>query len=155
LNSLFETTPTARLRVITTIALAVIWVTLAFGSTANSIELLFTALTMMLYLLAPWTSINLIDYFFVRRGRYAIPQLFLVNGIYGAWGTRGLAAYVIGFAATLPFFVLPGVYVGSAAQALGGVDVGWLVGLLVSGSVYALLSRSIDPAREALAIGNS
>jgi NCS1 family nucleobase:cation symporter-1 len=109
---------------------------------------------MMLYLLVPWTSINLIDYFFVRRGRYVIPQLFVVNGIYGAWGARGLAAYVIGFAATLPFFVLPGVYVGPAAQALGGVDVGWLVGLLVSGSVYAWLSRSIDPAREALAIGN-
>jgi NCS1 family nucleobase:cation symporter-1 len=50
--------------------------------------------------------------------------------------------------------VLPGVYVGPAARALGGVDVGWLVGLLVSGSVYAWLSRSIDPAREALAIGN-
>jgi purine-cytosine permease-like protein len=108
----------------------------------------------MLYLLVPWTSINLIDYFFVRRGRYAIPQLFLPNGIYGAWGTRGLAAYAIGFAATVPFFVLPGVYVGAAARVLGGVDVGWLVGLLVSGSVYAGLSRSIDPAREALAIGN-
>jgi NCS1 family nucleobase:cation symporter-1 len=154
LNSLFETRPTVRLRVVTTIALAVVWVTLAFRSTANSIELLFTALTMMLYLLAPWTSINLIDYFFVRRGRYSIPQLFIVNGIYGAWGARGLAAYVIGFAATLPFFVLPGVYVGPAAQALGGVDVGWLVGLLVSGLLYAWLSRAIDPAREALALGN-
>ena len=141
LNSLFETRPTARLRVIITIALAVVWVTLAFGSTANSIELLFAALTMMLYLLVPWTSINLIDYFFVRRGRYVIPQLFIVDGIYGAWGARGLAAYVIGFAATLPFFVLPGVYVGPAAQALGGVDVGWLVGLLVSGSVYAWFWR--------------
>jgi nucleobase:cation symporter-1, NCS1 family len=154
LNSLFETRPTARLRVVTTIALALVWVTLAFGSTANSIELLFAALTMMLYLLVPWTSINLIDYFFVRRGHYVIPQLFIVNGIYGAWGARGLTAYVIGFGATLPFFVLPGVYVGPAAQALGGVDVGWLVGLLVSGSVYAWLSRSIDPAREALAVGN-
>ena len=154
LNSLFETRPTARLRVVTTIALALVWVTLAFGSTANSIELLFAALTMMLYLLVPWTAINLIDYFFVRRGRYVIPQLFIVNGIYGAWGARGLTAYVIGFGATLPFFVLPGVYVGPAAQALGGVDVGWLVGLLVSGFVYAWLSRSIDPAREALAVGN-
>jgi NCS1 family nucleobase:cation symporter-1 len=152
LNSLFEVTPTARLRVVTVIALAVVWVTLAFGSTSNSIELLFAALTMMLYLLVPWTSINLIDYFFVRRGRYVIAQLFIPNGIYGEWGARGLTAYVIGFAATLPFFVLPGVYVGPAAQALGGVDVGWLVGLLVSGSVYAWLSRSIDPAREALAV---
>ena len=153
LNSLFEITPTARLRVITVIVLAVVWVTLAFSSTSSSIELLFAALTMMLYLLVPWTSINLIDYFFVRRGRYVIAQLFLPNGIYGAWGARGLVAYVIGFAATLPFFVLPGVYVGAAAQALGGVDVGWLVGLLVSGSVYAWLSRSVDPAREALAVG--
>jgi nucleobase:cation symporter-1, NCS1 family len=154
LNSLFEITPTTRLRVIAVIALAVVWVTLAFGSTSSSIELLFAALTMMLYLLVPWTSINLIDYFFVRRGRYVIAQLFLPNGIYGAWGARGLLAYVIGFAATLPFFVLPGVYVGPAAQALGGVDVGWLVGLLVSGSAYAWLSRFIDPAREALAVGN-
>lgn len=154
LNSLFEITPTTRLRVVTVIALAVVWVTLAFSSTSSSIELLFAALTMMLYLLVPWTSINLIDYFFVRRGRYVIAQLFLPNGIYGAWGARGLVAYVIGFAATLPFFVLPGVCVGPAAQALGGVDVGWLVGLLVSGSVYAWLSRSIDPAREALAVGD-
>jgi nucleobase:cation symporter-1, NCS1 family len=145
LNSLFEITPTTRLRVITVIALAVIWVTLAFGSTSNSIELLFAALTMMLYLLVPWTSINLIDYFFVRRGRYVIAQLFLPGGIYGAWGARGLVAYVIGFAATLPFFVLPGVYVGPAAQALGGVDVGWLVGLLVSGSVYAVVDRGGTP----------
>jgi nucleobase:cation symporter-1, NCS1 family len=150
LNSLFEITPTARLRVVTVGALAVAWVTLAFASTANTIELLFTALTMMLYLLVPWTSINLIDYFFVRRGRYVIEQLFLPEGIYGAWGARGLSAYVIGFAATVPFFVLPEVYVGPAARALGGVDVGWLVGLLVSGAVYAVMSRSVDPAREAL-----
>jgi purine-cytosine permease-like protein len=105
---------------------------------------------MMLYLLVPWTSINLIDYFLVRRGRYVIRQLFVPEGIYGAWGARGLSAYVIGFAATVPFFVLPEVYVGPAARALGGVDVGWLVGLLVSGVIYAVLSRSVDPAREAL-----
>jgi purine-cytosine permease-like protein len=150
LNSLFGTNPTARLRVLTVGALAVAWVTLAFVSTANTIELLFTALTMMLYLLVPWTSINLIDYFFVRRGRYVIDQLFLPDGIYGVWGARGLSAYVIGFAATVPFFVLPEVYVGPAARALGGVDIGWLVGLLVSGVVYTALSRSVDPTREAL-----
>jgi nucleobase:cation symporter-1, NCS1 family len=155
LNSLFETTPTARLRVTTTVALAVVWTALSFVITANSIELLFAALTIMLYLLVPWTSINLIDYFFVRRGRYAITQLFLPHGIYGAWGARGLTSYVVGFAATLPFFVLPDIYVGPAARALGGVDLGWLVGLLVSGAVYALLSRSLDPAREAVATRES
>jgi nucleobase:cation symporter-1, NCS1 family len=46
-------------------------------------------------------------------------------------------------------------YVGPAARALDGVDVGWLVGLLVSGAVYLWLSRSFNPASEARAIRDS
>jgi nucleobase:cation symporter-1, NCS1 family len=155
LNSLFETRPSARLRVITIIALALAWAALTFAISANSIALLFAVLTIMLYLLVPWTSINLVDYFFVRRGRYAITQFFVRHGIYGDWGRRGLTAYFAGFAAALPFFVLPDIYMGPAARVLGGIDLGWLVGLAVSGGVYLWLSRSFDAAREAPAISDS
>jgi NCS1 family nucleobase:cation symporter-1 len=65
---------------------------------------------------------------------------------------RGLSAYVAGFLAALPFFVLPDLYMGPAARALGGVDLGWLVGLVISGAVYLWMSRSLDPASEARAI---
>jgi NCS1 family nucleobase:cation symporter-1 len=44
---------------------------------------------------------------------------------------------------------------GPAARALGGIDLGWLVGLAVSGGVYLWLSRSFDAAREAPAIRDS
>ena len=152
LNSLFGTPPTPRLRIAAVVAVAVAWVALTLAISANAIALLFATLTIMLYLLVPWTSVNLVDYFFVRRGRYAIVDLFTPNGIYGAWGVRGLTAYVIGFVATLPFFVLPEVYTGPAARALGGVDVGWLVGLVVAGGVYYLLSRTLDVAAEESAI---
>jgi len=152
LSSLFEMPPSARLRVITLIVLAVVWAGLTLVISANSIALLFAVLTIMLYLLVPWTSINLVDYFFVRRGCYAITELFAPHGIYGSWSARGLAAYGVGFAAALPFFVLPDIYTGPAARALGGIDLGWLVGLLVSGALYLWLSRSFDPAREAQAI---
>jgi NCS1 family nucleobase:cation symporter-1 len=155
LNSLFETRPTANLRITATLALAVIWVALALLISTNAIELVFAVLTIMLYLLGPWTSINLIDYFFVRRGRYAITHFFLPQGIYGAWNSRGLTAYLVGFASTLPFVALPGIYVGPAAHVLGGIDVGWLVGLVVAGAVYAWLSRSFDGAHEAHAIAES
>jgi purine-cytosine permease-like protein len=155
LSSLFETRPTPRLRMITIIVLALTWAALSVAISANSIALLFAVLTMMLYLLAPWTSINLVDYFFVRRGRYAITQLFLPNGIYGAWDARGLTAYLAGFIATTPFFVVPGVYTGPAARALGGVDLGWLVGLVVAGAVYLWLTRAFDPASESGAISDS
>jgi nucleobase:cation symporter-1, NCS1 family len=155
LNSLLDVRPSPRLRIVSILAVAVGWVAVTFAITANAIALLFATLTIMLYLLVPWTSVNLVDYFFVRRGRYAITHLFMQQGIYGAWGTRGLIAYGLGFIATLPFFVLPDFYTGPAARALGGVDVGWLVGLIVSGGLYLLLSRSLDVLKENDAIRES
>ena len=89
----------------------------------------------MLYLLAPWTAVNLTDYFFVRRGHYAIADLFTPNGIYGAWSWRGMTAFIAGVLAEIPFVVLP-FFVGPAAKAMGEVDIAFIVGLLVSGVVY-------------------
>ena len=105
------------------------------------------SLTLMLYLLVPWTALNLVDFFFVRRGHYAITDIFRPNGVYGAWGWRGLTAYFVGFAAEIPFMVLPPIaglsYTGYfPAHLTNGVDYSWLVGLVVSGLVYLLLSRS-------------
>ena len=155
LNSLIEVPPTARLRIGTILVFGAITLALALAINANAIELLFAVLTIMLYLLAPWTSINLIDYFFVRHGHYAISHLFLPRGIYGAWGLRGLSAYLVGLAATMPFIALPGIYTGPAARALGGTDVGWLVGLLIAGGAYLWLMRSFDLGQESAAIHNS
>jgi purine-cytosine permease-like protein len=154
-NSLLEVPPSPRLRILAILSVAVAWLAVTFAITANAIALLFATLTIMLYLLVPWTSVNLVDYFFVRHGRYAITQLFTANGIYGAWGARGLTAYVIGFVASIPFFVLPDVYTAPVARALGGVDVGWLVGLMVSGGSYWLLSRTLDVSAEDAAIRDS
>jgi len=137
------------------VALAVAWVLLSLAISTGAIALLFAVLTIMLYLLVPWTSVNLVDYFFVRHGRYAITHLFMPDGIYGEWGVRGLAAYLVGFVATLPFFVLPDIYMGPLARELGGVDVGWLVGLVVSGGVYYALSRTLDADVERAAIEDS
>jgi cytosine/uracil/thiamine/allantoin permease len=111
----------------------------------------------MLYLLVPWTALNLVDYFFVRRGHYAITDIFRPDGVYGAWGWRGLAAYVIGFAAEIPFMVLPSLdgfsYTGPfPAHVSNGVDYSWLIGLVVSGVVYWALSRSLDRTSEQAAI---
>jgi purine-cytosine permease-like protein len=155
INSLTDVRPTPRLRLAAILLVAASWLLVTFAISANAIALLFATLTIMLYLLVPWTSINLVDYFFVRHGRYAITQLFEPRGIYGAWGSRGLLAYGLGFAATLPFFVLPDVYTAPAARALGGVDIGWLVGLIVAGGTYFLLARTLDVSSEAGAIRES
>ena len=139
-----KVTPTRRLRVVTITALAVLWVVVSLSISAGAVDVLFAALIMMLYLLAPWTAINLIDYFFVRHGHYAITDLFVPDGLYETWAWRGITAFLVGFAVSIPFWVLPGIWTAPLGNVLKGIDIAWLVGLLVSGTTYFLLSRSLD-----------
>jgi purine-cytosine permease-like protein len=146
LDSLRPVQPTRRLRVVTIVVLAAAWFVMSLLLT-NATTALNTTLLIMLYLLVPWTAVNLTDYFFVRRGHYAIADLFTPDGIYGAWSWRGITAFVVGIAAEIPFVVLP-FFVGPVAAAMGDVDIAFMVGLLVSGVVYVLLSRSLDVSHE-------
>ena len=109
---------------------------------------------LMLYFLIPWTAVNLVDFYFVRRGHYAITEIFKPAGIYGRWSWRGLIAYVVGFAAMVPFFTTT-FYVGPAAEALDGADISFAVGLLVSGVLYLVLCRGLDLDAEQAAIAAS
>jgi NCS1 family nucleobase:cation symporter-1 len=95
----------------------------------------------MLYLLAPWTAINLVDYFLVRRGYFDIAEILNPHSAYGQWAWRGLAACTLGVAAEIPFMVLT-FYEGPAARALGGVDVAFVVALTVAGIAFLLLGRT-------------
>lgn len=144
--------PKTTARVITVLGLAVLWYLVASSISSGSVATVFSALTLMLYILVPWTATNLVDFFVVRRGHYAIADLFTPNGIYGAWGWRGLTAFAIGLLSEIPFMVLPTIgdwsFVGPVASALGDVDIAWLVGLAVTSVAYWLLGRSLDLAAE-------
>ncbi|WP_432519004.1 purine-cytosine permease family protein [Kineococcus sp. SYSU DK006] len=145
---------TRGVRIAGILVLAVVWTVVGVGLSDAS-EALNTALLVMLYLLAPWTAVNLVDYFFVRRGHYAIADLFTPDGIYGRWGIRGLIAYAVGILAEIPFISVAGFYSGPTAEALGGVDLAVVVGLAVPGVLYLLLTRRLDVATERSAIAHS
>src|SRR3954471_1754462 len=151
-DSVHTIKPNRQARGVTILAPGGGWVAVAGSISASAVSTVFTALTLMLYLLVPWTATNLVDFFFVRRGHYAITDLFKVDGIYGAWGRRGLIAYGAGFLAEIPFMILPDLggwsYTGFMATALNDVDIAWIVGLIVSGGVYWGLTRSLDVESE-------
>jgi purine-cytosine permease-like protein len=147
-DSIVKIAATRTVRIAGILVLAVIWLGVSLSLTANAINALYDSLSIMLYLLVPWTAVNLMDYFFVRKGHYAITDFFTPNGIYGAWDWRGIAAYLIGFAASVPFFDLAGVYEGPIAHALGDVDISWAPGLAVAGMVYYIFTRSLNLAAE-------
>jgi purine-cytosine permease-like protein len=161
----FKTLKTSRVwRAGTVVVLAAIWYALGQAISSSGSETAVSAvldsLTLMLYLLVPWTALNLVDFFFVRRGHYAITDIFRPDGVYGTWAWRGLTAYAVGFAAEIPFMVLPPIgglhYTGYfPSHVTDGVDYAWLVGLIVSGLVYLVLSRSLDLTAEQAAISAS
>jgi purine-cytosine permease-like protein len=92
--------------------------------------------------------VNLVDYYIVRRGHYAIREIFNPVGIYGRWGWRGIVAYLIGFAAMIPFFDVGTLYEGPAAKALGDADISFFVGLPIAAVLYYLFCRSLDVEAE-------
>jgi nucleobase:cation symporter-1, NCS1 family len=105
-------------------------------------------IVILLYLFTPWTAVNLVDYFLVRRGHYVIADIFKPDGIYGRWGWRGIAAYLVGFVAMIPFFVVGTWFTGPIADRLNSTDLSIFVGLPVSAIVYIYLARSLDLRRE-------
>lgn len=146
--------PTRGLRVVTIAVLSVIWFVAGLLLT-NAVSSLNNGLLGMLYLLAPWTAINLLDFFLVRHGRYAITDLFTPNGIYHRWSRRGITAYLVALLVELPFAYIPGFYESWGATKLQGVDISWILGMVIGGGLYALLVRRHDVEREASAIARS
>jgi purine-cytosine permease-like protein len=147
-------TPTRRLRAVTIVALAIVWLVFTLLLT-NAISALNNALLVMLYLLAPWTAINLTDFFVLRHGRYAITDLFTPDGIYGRRNAQGMTAYLVAIAVEIPFMYLPGFYESWGATHLQGIDISWILGLIVGGALYAVLIRGHDRGPEQLAIQRS
>ena len=112
----------------------------------------------LLYLLVPWTAINLTDFYLVRRGHYDIAALFQRDGAYGWISWPSVILYLVTIGIEIPF-VDATLYEGPIAKALGGTDIAWIVGLLIASVVYWLLARArqipdappqpgVDPLRD-------
>jgi nucleobase:cation symporter-1, NCS1 family len=74
-------------------------------------------------------------------------DIFNPHGMYGRWGWRGITAYLVGFAAMLPF-LSTSKYTGFVADAMNGADISLFIGLPVAGGLYFWFARSIDVEAE-------
>ncbi|MDI1456453.1 cytosine permease [Streptomyces sp. ATE26] len=148
MDSFRRVRPTLGVRLLTIGLTAALSLVGALAATADFLQNFNDFLLLVLYLFIPWTAVNLMDYYVVRRGHYAIAEIFNPHGIYGRWGRHGIIAYLVGFAVMIPFFSVGKLYVGPAAEALGGADISLFVGLPVSALLYWLLTRSVDVAAE-------
>jgi nucleobase:cation symporter-1, NCS1 family len=102
-------------------------------------QFLADMLNVLIYLITPWSAINLADYYLVRKGRYCIEDMYQVDGIYGAFQWRTILIYFAGVAAQVPF-AQTSLFTGPIGRALG-VDVAWIAGLSVPAFLYVAMAR--------------
>jgi nucleobase:cation symporter-1, NCS1 family len=127
-------------RLIATTVVAIIGTIIAWRASSNFITDLSNFLVFTLYLLVPWTAINLTDFYLIKHGRYDIPELFKAKGIYGEVNWFALVVYGLTVLVEWPFMNNAWI-VGAAAKALGGADIAWIVGFVFASVVYYIGAR--------------
>lgn len=110
---------------------------------ANFLSNYMNFLYVLLYVLVPWTSINLVDYYLVRHGSYDVASFVKSDGgIYGRFQWPAIGCYVFGFILEIPFMSQE-LYTGPVAKMMGGADISWIVCLAVVSPLYYYVSKAL------------
>jgi NCS1 family nucleobase:cation symporter-1 len=129
------------------IVISLVALVIALMATSDFIATFTNFLLFLLYFMTPWSAINLVDYYWVRRERYSTADLFNPDGSYGRFNRNAFVAYIVGVLIQVPF-MNSSLYVGPIASWMGGAEVAWLLGLLVAGGLYYALSWRVRAAAQ-------
>lgn len=110
-------------------------VLIALAASAEFLDSFKNFILTLLMVFTPWSAINLVDYYLVSKERVDLPALYEPDGRYGAWNVTALVSYAVGVLAQIPFLAQT-LYTGPITKALGGADISWIVGLLLTAAIY-------------------
>ncbi|VVO35643.1 purine-cytosine permease family protein [Pseudomonas fluorescens] len=131
---------TPRVRCVFMLIISLVATALCTISQDDFISFFLNFIFFMSYFLIPWTAINLVDFYWLRKGEYRIDDIFDMNGIYGRVNWIACASFIVAIAVEIPFMNTT-LYVGPLATQLGGIDLAWVVGLVVPAFGYYWLMR--------------
>ncbi|MFH5879117.1 cytosine permease [Arthrobacter sp. NA-172] len=133
--------PRAKSRTVAAIVLFTLALLIALFARDNFILFYTNFLSFLMYVLVPWTAINLVDYYLLRHGDYRVEDFFKRDGgVYGRFNWIAIGSYVAGALIQVPFSSTA-LFTGPVAAAMGGVDISWMVGLVVVAPLYYFAAR--------------
>ena len=92
-------------------------------------------IAILTYLLIPWSIVNLVDYYIVRKGHYDPASFSDPKSGYGAFNVPAVLSYFLGFLVQIPF-MSTAFYQGAVASRTGGIDTAWIVGTIATFFIY-------------------
>lgn len=138
---------TARARAAYIVLISLVSYGTAVLATENFIANFTNFLLFLLYFIIPWSAINLVDFYLIREKSYDIKALFDPNGRYGKFNVTAFVAYFAGVIVQIPF-MNTSVYVGAIADLLGGAEIAWIFGLIVSGFLFFALTSARNKSNQ-------
>ncbi|HUZ40855.1 MAG TPA: cytosine permease [Acidimicrobiales bacterium] len=135
-----ESSQGAKGRMISTSVMAVVATIVAVNLSANFSVNLTNFIVFLLYLLIPWTAINLTDFYLIHHGRYDVKQFFMVNGRWGLVNWTAVGIFVVTLLVELPF-VNSLLYEGWVAKRMGGADIAWIIGFIFAAVAYYVSAK--------------
>ena len=117
------------------IAMLTTTVFIAIFASKDLLNLFKNFVLLILSVFTPWSSVNLIDYYWISKEKIDIPALYDPDGRYGRWNAPALVSYIVGVVVQIPFLATA-LYTGPITKLLGGTDISWIVGLLVTAALY-------------------
>ena len=124
-------------------------VLIAIFASKDFINLFKNFVLFLLMVFTPWSSVNLIDFYWISKENIDIPALYDPNGRYGKWNAAALVSYSVGVLAQIPFMV-SAMYTGPLAKMMGGADISWIVGLVITASLYYPWAKRKSVAPDAM-----
>jgi NCS1 family nucleobase:cation symporter-1 len=131
---------TPRVRGVFMLIISLVATALCTISQGDFIAFFLNFIFFMSYFLIPWTAINLVDFYWLRKGEYRIDDIFDMNGIYGRVNWVACASFIVAILVEIPFMNTT-LYVGPLATQLEGIDLAWVVGLVVPALSYYWLMK--------------
>jgi NCS1 family nucleobase:cation symporter-1 len=116
---------------------------IAIATQYNFFEYFSDILIAQVYFLVPWSSINLADYYFVRKGKYNTEAMYDSNKEYGTCNWSTMVIFLIGVLSCVPFMDLS--FYKSYFAELIGADMSWIPAILVPGGLYYLYNKNRVP----------
>lgn len=108
---------------------------IAIAASADFISNFKNFVLLLLMVFIPWSAINLVDFYLTSKEKVDVPALYDAKGRYGAWNVPALITYALGIVVQIPFLAQT-MYTGPITPLLGGADISWLVGLVVTALIY-------------------
>ncbi|MFJ3957243.1 purine-cytosine permease family protein [Arthrobacter sp. NPDC090010] len=134
-------------RVVSVLVVIALSVVVALVASEDFLNLFKNFILLLLMVFTPWSVINLIDYYKISGHRLDVAALYNPDGRYGRWNKIALISYAVGVLIQIPF-LSQSLYTGPITKLLGGTDISWIVGILVTAAVYYPWAKAAKRSRE-------